>query len=100
MIDGRPVSVDWPRVDVRGNIDLVRQLTNTYFESRLNLVKDFGVLFGGDEGDSEAFRAETSRSTNTVQVLVAHGRHIVVDDNVHPLDIDPAAKEVRRHHLR
>src|SRR5436190_1915648 len=48
----------------------------------------------GDEVDSNAFTAETTTTTNTMNIVLAIGRQIVVDDQGDLLDIDTTGKKI------
>lgn len=50
-----------------------------------------------DEGDGKSLGAEAARATHSVQVLVALVGEVVVDHDVHALDVDAAAEEVGGH---
>lgn len=47
-----------------------------------------------DEVDGNTFSAETTRSTDSVDVLGRIVGHVVVDDQVHLLDIDATAEQI------
>ena len=51
---------------------------------------------GGDEVDSDSLSSEPARSTDSVDVLGSVGGQVVVDDQVHLLDVDTSAQEIGR----
>jgi len=48
----------------------------------------------GDEGHGEALGAEAAGAADSVEVLVALVGEVVVDHDVHALDVDAAAEQV------
>ena len=75
------------------------QLIDLDFESFLDFLQYFFVLFSGDETDGETARAEAAGTAHPVQVLVACPtrihlvkvlRHIIIEDNVDFADVDAA----------
>src|SRR3546814_97420 len=79
---------------VGAGLDLVRQLRNVHFESLLDLLQPLLVLSAADERDGQTLGSETTSTTDAVQVLVAVVWEIVVDHNVHTLDVDTTAEKV------
>mmetsp|Transcript_125271 Transcript_125271/g.400431 ORF Transcript_125271/g.400431 Transcript_125271/m.400431 type:complete len:293 (-) Transcript_125271:886-1764(-) len=85
-------------VEVRGGVDLGRHLANVDFEPLLDLLQDLSVLVGADEGQGQTLGAEAAGTTDTVEVRVAVRRHVVIDHNVDPLDVDATAEQVGGDH--
>ncbi len=105
-------------LDVGGEVDLVGQLGDVHLEAVLNLVQhlqgqinlvrdwvqqeDFQSFYLGvglvrDEGDGESLGAEPPGAGHPVQVGVRVLGHVVVEHDVHALDVHAAAEQVRRH---
>lgn len=57
------------------------------------LDEEVGVSWS-DEVDGNTFSAETTRSTDSVDVLGRIVGHVVVDDQVNLLDIDATAEQI------
>lgn len=74
------------------------QVLNLDLESGLDLVEDFLVFLGGDEGDGQTFGTVSACSADTMQVLVRLSRHIVIDDDVDLLNIDSTTQQVSANH--
>ena len=86
-----------------------RQLCDADLESRLHLVQNLGVLGVADEGDGQTLGAKTTSASNltsqrrnvaqsySVQIAVGIGGHVVVDNNVHALNVHAATKNVSGH---
>jgi len=72
--------VEWHLVDL-GVVEL------------LNLSEHFGVL-GGDKVDSNTLSAESTTSTDSVDVVLLGSGEIVVDDKGDLLDVDTSRKQV------
>ena len=83
-------------LDVGREIDLVRQLRDVDLEPVLDLVEDLGVGLVGDEGDGQALGAEATGAGHAVEVGVSVLGHVVVEHDVHALDVHSAAEQVRR----
>ena len=74
-------------LDITAEIDLVRQLRDVHLESVLDLVEDLGVSLVTDEGDGQTFGSKSSGSGDSVEVSVGVLGHVVVEHDVHSLNI-------------
>lgn len=81
-----------------GDLHARLELGDIYNEEALHLVEDVSVLLGRDERNRQALGAETTSTTDPVEIGVGFGRHVVVDDNVDALYVDTAAQQVGGHH--
>lgn len=86
--------VDLFLLDVTAHVDLVRQLRYVDVETLLHVVQHLRVLFLGHERDRQALRTETTGTRHTMQVSVAALGHVVVEHNIHTLDVHAAAEQV------
>ncbi len=109
--------MDLTTFDVRGQVDLLGQLRDVNFEAVLNLVERLCVGFVRDERDCQTLKdktrwsqvqkvkvggeeylgSEATGSGHAMQVRVGVLGHVVVEHNVHSLDVHAAAEQVRRH---
>ena len=64
------------------------------FESLLDILEDLFVLLAANERDGQTLGTETAGTTDTVEVGVGIGRHVVVDGKVNALNIDTTAENV------
>lgn len=69
-------------------------LRKSNLEALLNGLEDLLVLVSGNEGDGKTLGAETTSTTDTMEVRVGIGGEIVVDGKVDALDIDTTTKDV------
>lgn len=69
-------------------------LRQSNLEALLDRLENLLVLLAADERDTETLCAETSSTTDSVQVRVGIGRQIVVDRQIDTLDIDSTSKNV------
>jgi hypothetical protein len=81
-------------LDVTAHFDLIRQSTNRNFEPILNLLQDLVVFVVTTETDSQTFGTESTGSSNSVQVGIRVFWHVVVENDVHSLDIDTSSEEI------
>mmetsp|Transcript_5572 Transcript_5572/g.12649 ORF Transcript_5572/g.12649 Transcript_5572/m.12649 type:complete len:269 (-) Transcript_5572:80-886(-) len=81
-------------VQVGGGIDLARHLPDVHLEALLDLFQHSRILVVGHKGDCQTFCAESASTPDPVQVGVAVVRHVVVDDDVDPLNVNPASEQV------
>mmetsp|Transcript_105623 Transcript_105623/g.278915 ORF Transcript_105623/g.278915 Transcript_105623/m.278915 type:complete len:452 (-) Transcript_105623:37-1392(-) len=91
---GRTVS----GVQVGRGVDLGGHRADVDLEALLYLLQHLSVLVSGRECDRQPLGAEAARAPHAVQIRVAVIGHVVVDDDVHPLDVDAAPKQVGRYH--
>merc|ERR1719277_1387498 len=82
------------RIQVGRGVDLAGHLTNVNLKTLLHLFQHCCILLCGHECQSEALGAKATCPAHAVEVRVAVIRHVVIDDNVHPLDVDAAAEKV------
>mmetsp|Transcript_9195 Transcript_9195/g.16849 ORF Transcript_9195/g.16849 Transcript_9195/m.16849 type:complete len:392 (+) Transcript_9195:196-1371(+) len=102
----------YPLAHVRVDVDLVGKDGDVHLEARLHRGELIGVVLVGDEADGQALGAEAPGTPHAMEVLVtclARGGHrlawlagadaweVVVDDDVHALDVNAAAEQVRGH---
>lgn len=85
-------------IHVEAGFDSRRHILNFDFESALAILKDFLVFFTRDEADSQAFGPEATSAAHSVQVLVTAVRHVVVKNDVHPLNVDATAQHIGGDH--
>ena len=64
------------------------------FKPTLHLLQHLLILRRTHERHRHAVGSETPRTTDTMQIGVASGREIVVDDHVDALHVDSAAEEI------
>lgn len=64
------------------------------FESLLDLLQDLLVFFAADERNRKTLGAETTRTTDSVQVRVCIPGQIVVDGKIDTLDIDTTTENI------
>ena len=74
-------------LNITAEVNLVWQLGDVDLEPVLDLVEDLGVSLVADEGDGQPLGAEPARPRHSVQVGVRVLGHVVVEHNVHPLDV-------------
>lgn len=79
------------RLDKVGNVE--RHLIDLGVVELLDL-SEHGNILGGDEVDSNTLSAESTTSTDSVDVVLLGGGEIVVDDQRHLLDIDTSSEQV------
>jgi len=88
------LSLNLTALDVSTDVDFLRELSDLDLESILDRLRGLGVLLVGDEGDGETLGTESTRSRNSVQVGVGVFGHIVVEHDVHSLDIHATTEKV------
>jgi len=81
-------------LDVSTDVDFLWELSDLDLESILDRLGGLGVLLVGDEGDGETLGTESTSSRNSVQVGVGVFGHIVVEHDVHSLDIHTTTEKV------
>lgn len=64
------------------------------FEALLDILQHLLVLLAADKRDGQTLGAETTSTTDAVQVGVGIGRQVVVDSQVDTLDIDTTSEDV------
>merc|ERR1719483_509454 len=79
-------------LNVRRDINLIGQFCDVHFKSLLDFVEDLGIALIRDECDGEAFGAETSCSSISVEVGIRIVRHIIVEDNVDSFYVHASSK--------
>jgi hypothetical protein len=98
---------------VTRRVNLLRKIRHFYFESRLNLIKNFLVSIWGHESNGQALGTETagttakckwqwqdyniSHSPDTMQITICVCRRIVIYHDIHALDVDSTAKDISSH---
>lgn len=85
------------RLHVQRRVNGVGQLGHLYGESLLDLLHLLLILGARDERDSKTLGTEAASTTHSVQVLVRHIREVIVDDDVHSLNIDTTTEQVSGH---
>mmetsp|Transcript_103648 Transcript_103648/g.278583 ORF Transcript_103648/g.278583 Transcript_103648/m.278583 type:complete len:214 (+) Transcript_103648:157-798(+) len=85
-------------VQVGRGVDLGGHRADVDLEALLYLLQHLSVLVSGRECDRQPLGAEAPRAPHAVQVRVAVIGHVVVDDDVHPLDVDAAPEQVGGNH--
>jgi len=94
--DGRN-NIGVSRIHVSADINFIGKGTHLHLESWLNLFQDARILFWGYKSDSQPFGSKSTRATNPVKVLVCRSRHVIIDDNVNTLKINPSRENISRH---
>jgi len=69
------------------------ELTNDSVVVLLNLAEHLDVALG-DEVDGDTLAAEAATAANSVEVVLHVGREVVVDNDVHVVDVDTAGNEI------
>ena len=72
-------------------------LRNRHLEALLDGLQHVLVLVAAHERDGQTLGAETTSTTDAVEVRIGIGREIVVDREVDALDVDTTAEDVRGH---
>merc|ERR1711862_51839 len=85
-------------IQIRGGVDLARHLADVHLKPLLHLLQHLFVLISRYESQCETFGAETACSSYTVKVRIAFVGHVVIDDDVHSLDVNAASEQICRHH--
>merc|ERR1719310_1329745 len=96
--DHQPILLNPSTVEVRSSVDLRWHGINVHLETLLHLLEHPLVILGADKADCKPLGSESACTSDSVQVTVAIVWHIVVDDDVDTLDVDPTPKEVSAHH--
>lgn len=73
--------------------DVHRHLLNLRAVELLNLAHHAHII-GGDEVDGDTLSAETTTTTNPVDVVLTVGGQVVVDDQRYLLDVDTTSEQV------
>jgi hypothetical protein len=73
--------------------DVERHLIDLGVVELLNITQHTNVL-GGDKVDGNTLTTETATTTNTMDVVLAVGGEIVVDDERDLLDVDTTGEQV------
>merc|ERR1719361_1316118 len=81
-------------LNVRGEIDLVRQLRDVHLKPLLHLIQGLSVRLVADEGDGQTLGTKPASPSNSVQVSVSVLWHVVVEDDVDALDVHSTPKQV------
>ena len=81
-------------IHVRRHVNLIRYFRYGYLESVLDSLEDLLVLLGRNKRNCESLSTEATSTANTMQVLIGTLGKVVVDDNVDPLYIHAATKQV------
>lgn len=71
-----------------------RVFRNAGLKPLLNLLQHLLILFATHKADAQTFRAESTRTADSVEIRVGICRHVVVDGQVDPFDIDPSTEDV------
>lgn len=77
---------------VTTHVNLIGKLWNINLEPRLNLVQNLLVGLTRNERDGNTLGSETTGTSHTVQELVRIIGEIIVDNNVHPLNINSTSE--------
>merc|ERR1719272_1894725 len=85
-------------VEVGCCIDRAWHGLDVQLEAILHRLQHGLVLLCGHEADGKAFCAKAAGAPNTVEVGVAVICHVVVDDNVHTLNVNATPEEVGADH--
>lgn len=72
---------------VCGEINLSRQLANVHIETILYFIKYFGVVLVRNKGDGQSLGTKATGTSHAMQVGVGVLGHIVIEDNVHALNV-------------
>ena len=83
--------------NVTAEVDLIWELRDVHFESVLDLVEDLGVTLVRHEGDCETLGSKSSSPGHSVEVGVSVLGHVVVENNIDPLDVHATPEEVGGH---
>ena len=81
-------------LNVTAQINLIRQLGDVDLEPILNLVENLGVPLITHKGDGQPLGTESSSPSNPVEVGVSVLGHVVVEDDVDPLDVHATSEEI------
>jgi len=84
-------------LDVRAHFDFIGELAYAYFESLLHFLQDLVVLVVAAETDSKTLGTESTSSRYSMKIGVGVLWHIVIEDNVHSLDINTSTEKIRSH---
>lgn len=82
------------RSHVSGGVDSLGQSGDGNGEPLLDPLKDLLVGVARDKGDGKTLGAESTSTTDSVEVRVGIRGSVIVDDNVHSLNIDTSTKDV------
>jgi hypothetical protein len=81
-------------VHVSGFVDGLWKLVHFNFESALNVLKDFIIVFTRNERNGKTLSSESTSSSNSMEVLVRLIGHIEVNNNVYLLDIYSSSEDI------
>jgi len=88
---------DSASLDVRRQVYLIGQFRDVDLEPILDLVEDLCVCLVRDECDSKSLGAESAGARHSMEVSVSVLGHVVVEHNVHTLDVHATTKQVGCH---
>ena len=83
--------------DVRADVDFVGEFGDVDFEPILDFVEGFGVRLVGNHGDGQTLGAETARTRHAMEIGVGIFGHVVVEHDVHSLDIHTTTEQIGGH---
>ena len=83
-----------PKLTIRRQINLIRQLGDVDIEPILDIIQDLGVGLVRNERNRQALGSEPPCARHAMEVRVRVFRHVVVEDDVDPLDVHAAPEEV------
>ena len=87
------------RLQIRRSIIDLGEVQRQFLDLRVVELAQVGEelsVAGGGEVDGDSLAAEPARSTDSVDVLGSVGGKVVVDDQVHLLDVDASAQQISR----
>ena len=59
----------------------------------------YGLVFlRADKGDGKTLGAKSASAADLVEILVGICGHVVIDHDIHALDVDASTKETSHHH--
>ena len=79
---------------VRGGINLIRKFRNVHLETALDLVQNLLIRLTRNERNGKSLSTETASTPHTMQELIRVIREVIVDDNVHSLNVNTTSKQV------
>jgi len=71
-----------------------RNLRKSDLEALLNGLEDFLIRLGADKRDGQTLGAETTSTTDAVEVRISIAGEIIVDGKVDTLNVDTTAKDI------
>ena len=81
-------------VHVGGRVDDSWKLTDAHLEAILDLLECLAILISAHKSDGQALGAETTGTSDSVQVAVSIERHVEVEHDVDLLNIDATTEEL------